>query len=251
MLSKANIQRANKDIKMTTYLKKTSTLALLFISVTAMAGTMRPVVVDEFNPKENVYLGVGIGASINNDRFTATDVTNNNAVHASSNNTNAQGNVFLGYGHTFSNALYLGAEANIYTPRIAKFNNRPGVEFTTTLLNEKYTIDDYLAVDLLPGYRVNSNILVYGRVGMSFRNTNFNEQPVTDPVQNIADSTNSVDGRFGVGVTYALTKKFAASVDYFYSYAPTFGTYSPMTPPAQFAFKSSSNYVGVSLVYTA
>lgn len=229
-------------------LTKISTLVILLSSGSAMAGAMGPMV-DEFNPKEGVYLGAGIGASINNDELTVTNLTTNNVVKVSSNNTNAQGNVFLGCGHTLSNALYLGAEANIYTPRIAKFNDRPGATFATTKFDDKYTIDDYLAVDLLPGYRVNSNLLVYGRVGMSFRNTNLNGQAVTSAVQAVADSTNSVGGRFGIGGTYALTKKFAASVDYFYSYAPTFSTYKPIDT-TQYAFKSSSNYVGVSLVYT-
>lgn len=225
-----------------------SSWIILLCSGSAMAGSMGTMV-EGFNPKEGVYLGVGIGASINDDRLTVTDLTVNHSVTVSSNNTNAQGNVFLGYGHTFSNALYLGAEANIYTPRIAKFYDRPGASFTTTTFNDKYTINDYLAVDLLPGYRVNSNLLVYGRVGMSFRNTNFNQQALVNVPQSVADSTHSVDGRFGAGVTYALTKKFAASVDYFYSYAPRFGTYMPIYSD-QFDFKSSSNYVGLSLLYT-
>ena len=196
-----------------------------------------------------MYFGIGVGASINNDKFTASAHTTSNIVTVTSNNTYALANAFLGYGHTFINDLYLGAEVNIYTPRTVEFNNRPAVTVPGLLVNDKYTINDNVAMDLLPGYRFNSNFLFYGRLGAAFRLTNFNQQPVTDSSQAIADSTHSVDGRFGVGVTYALNKKFAASVDYFYSYAPTFGTYVPLRS-AQHNFNSFSNYIGVSFAYT-
>ncbi len=229
-------------------LNKLSTVLLLLSTGSSIAGTMGPIV-EDFNPKEGVYLGAGVSASINNNKLTPTAPLTGVTVNVSANNTTALGNAFLGYGHTFMNNLYLGGEANLLTPRVAKFNSRPGVVFASNVFDNKYTIDNSFSLDLLPGYRLNSNVLVYGRVGMAFTNVNMNQQGVTLATQNIAESANFVNGRFGAGVTYGFTKHFAASVDYYYTYAPRFGTYSPILP-VQLDFKTSSNVIGMSLVYT-
>ncbi len=229
-------------------LNKLSTVLLLLSTGSSIAGTMGPIV-EDFNPKEGVYLGAGVSASINHNKFTTAAPTVANVINISANNTTALGNAFLGYGQTFLNNLYLGGEANLLTPRVAKFN-RNGLIATSTAFENKYTIDNSFSLDLLPGYRLNSNVLVYGRVGMAFTNVSMNQQGVIIPEQAVADRANFVNGRFGAGITYGFSKHFAASVDYYYTYAPRFGTYSPILSSQQFDFKTSSNVIGVSLIYT-
>jgi len=229
---------------------KLSTVLLLLSTGSSFAGAMGPIA-EDFYPKEGVYLGAGVSASINNNKFSTSAPSVANVLNISANNTTALGNAFLGYGQTFLNNLYLGGEANLLTPRVAKFN-RNGLIATSTVFEDKYTIDNSFSLDLLPGYRLNSSLLVYGRVGMAFTNVHMNQQGVTNAEQNLANSANFVNGRFGAGITYGFTKHFAASVDYYYTYAPRFGTFSalPTLANQQFDFKTSSNVIGMSLVYT-
>ena len=73
--------------------------------------------------------------------------------------------------------------------------------------DDKYSITDYLTMDVLPGYRLNPDILLYGRAGVAFRNAFFTQEAVIGEFESVTDSTNSVNGRFAVGVTYSLSKK--------------------------------------------
>lgn len=227
-------------------IKKLTTVIFSLICCSANAGTIGDIA-ELKNPKENVYLGAGVGASLNNNQFTANATSLGNVVNSTMNDTYALANVFLGYGQTFRNYLYLGGEANIYSARKLVFKDRQGVVSTNNVFDEQYTVQDYLTMDMLPGYRPNSNTLIYARVGLAFRNMTFHHQAVVE--QPLADSTNSVGGRFGGGLTYAITKKFAASVDYFYTYAPTYGTFVPASA-IQFTYKTYSNYIGGSFVVT-
>ena len=233
---------------MTEYLRTRFVLLFLSSAGAATAGTMGPTI-ETYNPKEGLYLGAGIAASLNNDQEKVTNLANKYSVKVASNATRAVGNAFLGYGHTFSNALYLGVESNIYSPREVRINNRPGAVDTTLLFNDEFSINDYFSGDLLPGYRLNSSLLVYGRAGFAFRSTAFSQQAVVGEAVSVDETTNTIGGRFGVGTTYALNKKLAISADYFYSYAPSIIT-DVLLKSAEFDFKSSSNYIGISLVCT-
>lgn len=202
-------------------------------------------------PKEGVYLGAGIGASFNDYQLQSTDVINNNSNTLTSDDTSALGNVFLGYGHTFNNVWYLGGEANIYFPnQTVNFNNRPSVNDPAFHFNDQFSVDDNITVDLLPGYRVTPTDLLYARVGMDFRDVTMNQQATINPgTESFSNSANQIGERFGVGLTHALSEHFAASVDYFYTYFPRFGSYWT-DETIQFDMTSHSNYVGLSLAYT-
>lgn len=232
-----------------TVIKQLSALTLLFNTCIASAGTMGPTENLVYYPKEGPYFGLGVGAAINQDKLSVQNIVNGYTVNIKSNNTYTLANVFLGYGHTYNNSFYLGAEGSIYSPRRTVFKNVPGVVTRTDYFDDKYTIFNYLNLDLLPGYRINPKTLIYARAGLGFRITQFNQQAFSLARQNIADTNNSVDGRFGAGLTYGLTNHWATSVDYFYTYAPQFNTTSPYGS-AEYNFKSSTNYIGISMVYT-
>lgn len=223
-------------------------VVLAILSSTSFAGTMGPIM-DRHNPKENLYAGVGVGGAFNSERVNTDNVIFENQVTASDDNNHVVGNLFIGYGHTFANSLFLGIEANTYFPRHVVNFYSPGVTITGPIYQDQYAINDYLGLDLLPGYRVNSDLLLYGRAGLSFRDVSINQPQNVPDSPSYFNSTNTVGGRFGAGATYALSQHIAASVDYVYSYFPTFSSNWPLFN-LQFNLKTHSNYAGVSLVYT-
>jgi outer membrane immunogenic protein len=117
------------------------------------------------------------------------------------------------------------------------------------IYQDQLHITDYLGLDLLPGYRVNSDVLVYGRTGLSFRDVSINQPENVANSPSYFNSDNSIGGRFGAGITYALNTHLAVSVDYYYSYFPTFSSNWPLFD-LKYNLKSDTNYLGLSLAYT-
>jgi len=142
---------------------------------TVFSGTMGPIMTEN-NPKEHLYAGIGIGGSFNNERLETKNVIFENTVQAASNNNHFVANVFMGYGHTFNNSLFLGVEANTYFPHRTENFYSPGVTVIGPIYQDQYAINDYLGLDLLPGYRLNSDLLFYGRAGLSFRDISINHK---------------------------------------------------------------------------
>ncbi len=226
-----------------------SCAVLAIIANASFSGTMGPVAVESGNnAKEGAYFGAGFGGSFYNDKVNVINPSTLVTRDRSFNISEAQANVFLGYGQTFDNLFYLGAEANSYFPhRNIKYIDRVGVT-APGLYDDIYTVSDYINLDLLPGYRISPSWLIYGRAGLSFSNITLN-QPVSGTVFPHSSSGSSVGGRFGAGITYELSKHVSTSVDYFYSYNPSYGIYWE-NYNTQYNLKSSANYVGVSLAYT-
>ncbi|MCL9685118.1 outer membrane protein [Legionella maioricensis] len=229
-------------------LKKMAIAFFVFSCGASFSGAMGQLM-EANNPKENLYAGVGVGGSFNDDQLETQNVVFGSTVNAASNNNQWVGNVFLGYGHTFMNSLFLGIEANTYFPHRTENFYSPGVTIVGPIYQDQLAINDYLGLDLLPGYRVNSDLLIYGRAGLSFRDVSINQPENTPNSPSFFNSDNSVGGRFGAGITYALNRHIAASVDYYYSYFPTFSSNWPLFN-LQYNFKSHSNYAGFSLLYT-
>jgi outer membrane immunogenic protein len=229
-------------------LKKTVTALCMFSCTISFSGTMGSLI-EPNNPKEHLYAGVGVGGTFNNDHLETKNVVFGNTVSARSNNNQWIGNLFIGYGHTFINSLFLGTEANTYFPHRTENFYSPGVTVIGPIYQDQYAIINYLGLDLLPGYRINPDLLVYLRGGLSFRDASINQPENTPNSPSYFNSGNSVGGRFGAGITYAFNRHIAASVDYYYSYFPTFSSNWPLFD-LQYNFKSNSNYVGFSLLYT-
>jgi hypothetical protein len=219
----------------------------------AHAGNMGVIAVDSTLPKENFYAGVGVGGSFNKDQLLVTGLDTNRTTSSTQNTNRWQGNVFIGYGHTFDNCWFLGVEANTYFPNYSTNINTIGVSSPVvynTYSSTHLKYNDYLGLDFLPGYRVNNENLIYARLGMGFRDYYLSQNNTSLNDKAHYYDSQVVGGRFGAGITHAWTNHLAVSVDYFYSYFPTWTTPVWQTFNIQKSGKSSANYIGVSLVYT-
>lgn len=217
------------------------------LSSTLNAGTMGNTT--KANPKNSLYAGIGIGGSFNNDSLTTLSFTNSNVVTVKKNTNHISGNLLAGYGYTFPNSFFLGIEANTYFPhRTVNIYSPPASGIDTIYLNQ-LTIKEYLGLDVLPGYRWNSSLLVYARLGLAFRDVSNNQPENTDSSAPFLNDNNLIGGHVGLGATYALAPHIATAVDYFYTQAPTFNAQWPLYN-MEFSEKSHSNYIGISLIYT-
>ncbi len=200
--------------------------------------------------RDGFYVGLGVGASY--DKFDLT--TKNNATgftvrSASENATNVIGSAFLGYGNTAESGFYLGGELGTYLPkRSLTITNRPGVALTNLTFSDKLTVQDYVTFDVLPGFRLSENWLLYLRGGITYAHMTI-YQPTQGAATSFSADNNRIGGRVGAGVNVGFTDNFGMSLDYFYTQYQD----SSYTFPAfntKFTQGVSSNYFGISASYT-
>jgi|LauGreDrversion4_2_1035121.scaffolds.fasta_scaffold81194_1 outer membrane immunogenic protein len=201
--------------------------------------------------KEGFYVGAGIGGAMYNDKVEARNPITLVSREKSFNTNSALASAFIGLGHTWFDTYFLGLEANTYFPHHkVEWPNRQGVTATTYTFRNRFLVQNYINLDLLPGYRVNPNWLVYGRAGLAFSDLIANEDGVrAGNVPPFSDTTTTIGGRFGAGINYQLSQHIGAGVDYFYSYNPLTST-SFNDLNAVIGLSSHYNYVGFSLFYT-
>lgn len=226
-------------------------LSSLALSIScAYAGTMGPIAVEP-TMKEGLYVGAGIGGAMYNDKIKAYNPTTWVQQQNSFNTSSALASVFAGVGRTYLDKYYLGVEANSYFPsHRANWDDRPGVTSIGQFFSDQFLVQNYVNLDLLPGYRINPEVLVYGRVGLSFSNIYLNQNPnSTLNISTFSNNTTSTGGRFGGGLAYQLTDHVGAGVDYYYSYNPTSSNYFTVEN-TMIQLTSHMNYVGFSLFYT-
>lgn len=200
------------------------------------------------NSRDGFYVGAGIGMSADNYDLTTTNLATGLWIQNNADNTNVLGDIFGGFGYTTASAYFIGGEIGTYFPsRSITVANRPDLTFPHVGVNDTLTIQDYITFDLLPGYAISQNILVYGRVGASYAGLELN-QPMTTPVPGFNNNENKWGGRVGVGANYAFNNQFGVGIDYIYtSYQDTLYT-SPFN--TSFKANASSNFLGISILYT-
>jgi outer membrane immunogenic protein len=210
---------------------------------------MGAVVIESPCMKEGLYVGAGIGGSMYNNKITAYNTTSLFQVNRTFNSSDAQASVFAGVGKTYNDKYYLGLEANSYFPRHnSTWSQRPGVTRTALNFQTSFQTQNYVNLDLLPGYRVSPQWLIYGRAGLSFSNITLSQEPIsTSPT--LAQTNSKIGGRFGAGIAYQITDHIGAGVDYYYSYMPT-STHNFFGREIGYQLDSYWNYVGFSLFYT-
>ncbi|MCH9689054.1 MAG: porin family protein [Gammaproteobacteria bacterium] len=229
------------------------TAALLLLSTGAgYCGTPGPLATEGFNPKNGLYLGAGVGTSINDYNLYALNYSTgiNNTTKKSS--ADIIGNVFIGYGYTSLNDFYLGLEAGTNFPgRATNIYNRPGVTVAgTNIYSDTLTAQDYITLDLVPGFRPNTNWLIYGRAGLAAGNLQFYQaKNITANTEEVNDRGTELGGRLGVGLTYAFNQYLSLSADYFYTEYKKFTNTVPKYTIA-FQNKGKYNFIGGSLTYT-
>ncbi len=235
-------------------MKKIVTTSLCFaLSYYTYAGTMGPVILSDFKPKENLYVGLGFGGNFNNDNEQVSSLTNQNQTSSSSNNSQVVGNLYIGYGHTWNNVYFLGVEANTYFPGHTDNITTAGISNVGSgnFYTNQYTFKDYLGLDLLPGFRFHPNSLIYARTGLAFRDIQVSQYATLNPAsEGFYNAGHSVGGRFGAGIAHGLNENIGMAIDYFYTYYPTWGSYWS-TYNLQYNMKSHQNYIGISLIYTS
>jgi hypothetical protein len=225
----------------------------LAISSLSFAGTMGPVVLSDFKPKESFYAGIGFGGRFSHNTESVTALSNQNYTQTTVSTNQAVGNVYIGYGHTWMEKYFLGIEANTYFPGYSADITTAGVSNvgSNNFYTNRFTYNDYLGLDLLPGWRFHPNSLIYARTGLSFRNIEVNQNSTFTPEsEGYYNSGHSVGGRFGAGIAHGFNENIGVAVDYFYTYYPRWGSYWS-TYNLQQDMKSYQNYVGISLIYTS
>ncbi len=151
-----------------------------------------------------------------------------------------------------THALYLGGELGTNFPgRSTSIADRPGVVIADgNIYRNTLTVQDYITIDALPGYRINGNWLAYARVGAAFADFQFyQDSRSVAPSEVLSSSATRFGGRFGVGSTYAFNQYLSLSVDYFYG---EYKKYSTFIPKYNIGYESTGiyNYAGMSLTYT-
>ena len=236
-----------------TFTKIMFTLPALMLSFSnAYCGSMGPA--DQalsLLPKESLYFGAGIGGSFDGNQFKEKNVITGNTLRRNVNNNQLIGDLFVGYGYTMANTYYIGAEVGTNFPsRTATINSHRGVTIPLYLFSETLHTTNYITLDLLPGYRIQPEWLVYGRIGASLSNLSFNQYPYgATHTPLFKNSDTQLAGRFGLGATYALTQHVSASLDYYYtSYQTTSVDWALYSE--NFTRTSYANFLGASITYT-
>jgi len=203
----------------------------------------------EANTRDGFYVGAGLGMSADQFELNTTNLTTGLSINNNADNTNVIGNIFAGFGYTTASSYFWGAEIGTYFPsRPVTINNRPDLTFPSIGVSDTLKIQDYVTLDLLPGYAVSQNILVYGRIGLTYSSLDLS-QAATGPIPGFSTDENKWGGRFGIGANFAFNNNFGIGVDYFYT---TYQNFNVTTAPfnTRFTPKASSNFLGISILYT-
>ncbi len=200
------------------------------------------------NTRDGFYVGAGIGMSADEYELTTTNLTSGLSIKNNADDTNAIGDIFAGFGYTTASSFFWGGEIGTYFPsRSITVKNRPDLTFPNTGVNDTLKIQDYLTLDLLPGYAISQNVLVYGRAGITYSSLSLS-QAASGVIPSFNYSENKWGGRFGVGVNFSFNNNFGVGLDYFYTTYQNMNTTAPVN--TRFTTNASSNYLGISILYT-
>lgn len=199
--------------------------------------------------REGIYIGAGCGATFDSYRFTARNITTGFTVKKNLHKTHSLGTAFLGYGYTLPQCFYIAAEAGTTFPsRSVKFN-RPGVSLTNFTFNNHLTIQDYVYADLLPGYRLSCDWLIYGRIGVSYAHERLvlEENPAAG-VARYSFSKNRCALRLGVGLNYSISECVGVGIDYCFTDYRKQRTHIDLYTLDQIQ-RPQAHYVGISVIF--
>lgn len=201
------------------------------------------------NTRDGFYVGAGIGMSADEYELNTTNLSTGLSIKNNADNMNVIGDIFVGFGYTTASSFFWGGEIGTYFPsRSITVENRPDLTFPNTGVSDTLKIQDYLTLDLLPGYALSQNVLVYGRAGLTYSSLSLN-QPASGAVPSFNGDENKWGGRFGIGANFAFNNNFGVGIDYFYT---TYQDLNALTTPfnTRFTTKASSNFLGISVLYT-
>ncbi len=169
---------------------KKAALAVIALGATSIASAAMyapppGMVVDTPAPKHGPYVGIGLGGMGFSTDITSQGSVTLNGLEARNVSSSADGgevglNSFLlaGYGWTFPNKVFLGAEifGTLTNAPVTLNTTSSGVDALTGATtsgnaNVNMTLDGTYGVRVLPGYQVTPSSVVYGIVGYSRAHT--------------------------------------------------------------------------------
>ncbi len=217
------------------------------ISLLCFSFAFVPVV--QAHMSDGFYGGLGVGGVFDRYHLITRNVVTGFTVNSPVSSENKLlGRVFMGYGTTFGQRWYLGGEFGTAFPsRRTTIANRPGVSLTASTFTDQLYIRDYVTLDLLPGYQINKNWLLYVRAGGTYGKLSI-YQFATPKSPEFGDREGKWGGRIGVGTRFAIHQHFALGLDYFYTrYQQKVSEVPQFT--LQFNQSLHNHYVGVSLLW--
>jgi outer membrane immunogenic protein len=197
--------------------------------------------------RDGIYAGLSLGGVRDSYEFAISNSVISSAVRTNLEKEHFLGGIFLGYGETNDIGFYLAGEVGTYPLHRSVF-------FTTSLLssvniytfNQKLSVQDYLTIEALPGYRFNESLLLYGRAGLAISQFNLSQQANTGfPLED--NSSTKLGGRIGTGVNYSLSYNLGLGLDFIHTAYQEMKTFNYGNNYKQ---NLSSNYVGFNLSYT-
>lgn len=217
---------------------KLSILLALLISTGGAQATVR----------EGFYIGAGGGATINQFSFQALNIDTDRKITKTAETTNGIGTAFIGYGFTTCSCFYLGAEVGTRFPKTFAKLNRPGVTLSDFTFTNRLSVRECFSVDLLPGYRVCPDFLLYGRIGVSYAHLalTLDENRLAN-VDRYHFTDNRYGFRAGAGINYAFTRCIGIGLDYCYSGYSQQKTFIELFRAEQ-NHRPHSHYIGLSLI---
>ncbi len=198
-----------------------SATALLFASSLTYAADSFNKLGPEFlasNLGKGPYAGIMFGGGNINVRFQA-NVRERQLYDDAASIGNGMAGVILGYGETIGHwygGLELSANENKGT---VTFSRPPILRDDHATYIDSITVKNYYNADIIPGYFINSNWLVYGRVGYAIGKADFTQDRDTgrNTVTEYSNSTSLDGGRLGVGIDTPLNNYVSVGADYIYT----------------------------------
>ncbi len=168
--------------------------------------------------RDGVYLGAGCGAGFGQFDLKAMNTLTGVSVKREASRVICQGNAFLGFGWTLPNCVYLGLETATRFPKISARLERPAVSVTKFNLTNVLSVREMASLDVVAGYRLARDYLLYGRIGGSFAKLHLqlNKKKAADVAQ--YDFNDYKSGlRAGVGANFEINCWMGVGLDYIYT----------------------------------
>ncbi|HSW71494.1 MAG TPA: outer membrane beta-barrel protein [Gammaproteobacteria bacterium] len=191
---------------------------------------MSPIVLND-----GPYVGIAAGYdSYKVQQYSQFTGTTNLTFNPTINATGLIGAILAGYGHYFSNALYLGFEAFLNVSQAYQSTNIAISDSTDNInYNAKFFVSTGYGANLLPGIKLSDSALAFLRLGFQVARLRGQENITDNGVLRVSN-TSSWSGGFdyGLGFEEAMVENLSLRGEYVHtdyrSFTGTFGTqYSP------------------------
>lgn len=171
---------------------------------------------------DGFYVGAGVSRDNGNINLSHTENDVNHSVLANTSSMGAKGfggSIFAGYGMSFDR-FYLAGELNAAASSM-KFSDQSTQDDiipSTTTAQRSYKIKNNYGISVLPGFKLNDQTLLYGRLGYVKGKVQFNDaETSTYPGHQGHDVSKSdnLDGiRYGVGLSTEVFKHVNLRLEY-------------------------------------